>query len=29
MPDVFDAAGRKVVEHNDTVAAIEKPLREM
>ncbi len=29
MADVFDAAGRKVVEQDDAVAAVEKPLREM
>src|SRR5205814_1214977 len=29
MADIFDAAGRKVVEQNDVVAAIKKRLREM
>ena len=29
MADVFDAAGRKVVQQNDVFAAIKKRLREM
>jgi hypothetical protein len=29
MADVFDTAGGKVVEQNDAVAAVEKPLREV
>ena len=29
MADVFHAAGRKIVQQNDTIATIEEPLREM
>ncbi len=29
MADVFDTAGGKIVEQNDAVAAVEKPLREV
>jgi hypothetical protein len=29
MTDIFDAAGGEIVEQDDTIAAVKKPLRQM